>query len=648
MVLRHLDVTQPNPFLRLWERWGHGDCGGEWRYPASPPRLGWDHQARGSRFGGGDVGSRRAWGNLPRPPPGWSVPFPVAEVEPESKFEAYGDEYTHGHVPRDTSESPSDVDYQRTHRVRSKRALGEARTREPVVTNDSISYPVDESRYANEKEPESVARDLHHDVPQEAKPVDPQLARKKASVQATLERKLGELQARTEASRTKRGGHETAGTATVRGIEVAKDVTITPRTTALAPCPAPDSKRMDKQSVQSYSPAELKKINANCSSPPRGFVADLRWSPAASSKQSAVAAVKADVGVPGEVPSTPPKQTSSSKLEKGKDKAAPAKAQTSAAQLSAAAAEASAAAAQTALEAAEMEAARAATSAVLKANTSRWSLWAPNTPESASKRKELADAFDIRPGHGDGTRFWEPEFLAETRAVAKALHGEVESAALGNNGGTTSDRTPTINSVPEVVRFLPDALMQFTQGIENALAPGVTREPTLGILFGAWSRTKRENEESNAWRAAVAFLQPWQGQALDLATWLEGEDREAVMTSKSNSVAANTLRPIGWLRTTAGLGAGVTEEITNARRVAVEQTETSMSMSQSFGLQSKHNADTETRPPPASSLFVSLDDVRTSVAKRQKNGGPGAVVEIFDLRSGKRVDFFLDGDDAGE
>jgi len=72
LVLRHLDVTQPHPFLRLWERWGHGDGGGEWLHAPPPPRLGWDqHPPR--RFG--DLGRRRAWGELPRPPPGWSVPF---------------------------------------------------------------------------------------------------------------------------------------------------------------------------------------------------------------------------------------------------------------------------------------------------------------------------------------------------------------------------------------------------------------------------------------------------------------------------------------------------------------------------------------------------------------------------------------------
>ena len=148
VVLRHLDVTQPHPFLRLWERWGHGD-GGEWLHPAPPPRLGWDLQPE-RRFG--DVGRRRAWGNLPRPPPGWSVPFPVDHVEPTVPVEAGRDEYTHSHVTHDTSEPPEGVDYSGTHPVRSTRALGEPHATQLDTTHETTWCEVDESQepYTNE------------------------------------------------------------------------------------------------------------------------------------------------------------------------------------------------------------------------------------------------------------------------------------------------------------------------------------------------------------------------------------------------------------------------------------------------------------------------------------------------------------------
>ena len=647
MVLRHLDVTQPHPFLRLWERWGHGD-GGEWLHPAPPPRLGWDLQPE-RRFG--DVGRRRAWGNLPRPPPGWSVPFPVDHVEPTVPVEAGRDEYTHSHVTHDTSEPPEGVDYSGTHPVRSTRALGEPHATQLDTTHETTWCEVDESQepYTNEADAsetsvkvEPVAK-VAHDVP-DANAGDQLLDRKKQSVQATLERKLGELNARA-ASGAGLGGLQNSGTSTGSRADIAKDITITPHTPAPAPAPAPAPKP-EARRVRSYSAGELKKQNANCDAPPPGFRSDPAWSPKVSGARAAAGgqAIVEMRGVPSETKQASKQTTSTSSgcpqrvAKLGKESKLPA---LSPAGASAAPAEASAAAVRAARHAAEMEAARAATSAVLRANTSKWSLWAPNDLESVSRRKDVADAFDNRRGHGDtekeSSRFREPEFLNETAAVARALRVEAEAAAAN----AASPGTAVNHSVPALVVFPPGALGQFVRSIRGGLAPGAKREPTLGILFGGWSwRRDLSLDAPNAWVATVAFLQPWQGLAVDLATWLEGEDAEAVGASR-NSIAANTLRPIGWLRATAGLGAGVTEEIRDARVSAVARMETFSNSARAMSLET-------TKPPPASSLFVSLDDVRTAVAAKHAGGGAGAAVEVFDLRAGKAVDFTLRGDDAGE
>ena len=54
------------------------------------------------------------------------------------------------------------------------------------------------------------------------------------------------------------------------------------------------------------------------------------------------------------------------------------------------------------------------------------------------------------------------------------------------------------------------------------------------------------------------------------------------------------------------------------------------------------------RPPPASAVFVSLDEVRSAVAARHAGGGAGAAAEVYDLRDETAVDFEVDGKDAGE
>jgi hypothetical protein len=302
-------------------------------------------------------------------------------------------------------------------------------------------------------------------------------------------------------------------------------------------------------------------------------------------------------------------------------------------------ASAAAAAAAAARDGAETEAARAAAAAVLRANTSRWSLWSPSDPSSAAKRRELADAFDPRPGLGNG-RFWEPEFRAETAAAARALRRAVD----GDDDDDDDD-----DSRVSLVSFPAGALTQFAAGIAGVLAPGAAPAPTLGILFGTWSATAADAEtrgegapaDGCAWQATIAFLQPWEGAAAELAAWLEGEDAAAIAAAPG-SVAAKQLRPVGWLRTTAGLGVGVTEEVRRARDDAVAKRASS---EKARGLE---NARTRSRPPPASAVFVSLDEVRSAVAARHAGGGAGAAAEVYDLRTGRAVDFEVDGTDAGE
>jgi hypothetical protein len=87
---------------------------------------------------------------------------------------------------------------------------------------------------------------------------------------------------------------------------------------------------------------------------------------------------------------------------------------------------------------------------------------------------------------------------------------------------------------------------------------------------------------------------------------------------------------------------GVTEEVRCARDDAVAKRASS---EKARGLE---NARTRSRPPPASAVFVSLDEVRSAVAARHAGGGAGAAAEVYDLRTGRAVDFEVDGTDAGE
>ena len=549
------------------------------------------------------------------------MPFAADPAEPAHAFDARRGEYFHENTARGASEPPLDVGSARggSHRVSSSRALGGDPARRPPAAMETEPYPEDEGQGAPETDPAESPGEAEPGIPAEAKVADTPLERKRAAVQATLERKLREAEARAARGPGSDRPGDSTGPAT--RARTAKDVTITPSTPAPTPAPAPAPTRA-AGGVRRYRAAELRALDAACDAPPPGFVADPRWSTATKPAKRADAVAKP----------SPTRRLSSPEDEKSGPDASPTAAV-------AAAAEAAAAAAAAARDGAETEAARAAAAAVLRANTSRWSLWSPSDPSSAAKRRELADAFDPRPGLGNG-RFWEPEFRAETAAAARALR-----RAVDGDGDDDDDDDSRVS----LVSFPAGALTQFAAGIPGVLAPGAARAPTLGILFGTWSATAADAEtrgegapaDGCAWQATIAFLQPWEGAAAELAAWLEGEDAAAIAAAPG-SVAAKQLRPVGWLRTTAGLGVGVTEEVRRARDDAVAK------RASSEKARGPENARTRSRPPPASAVFVSLDEVRSAVAARHAGGGAGAAAEVYDLRTGRAVDFEVDGTDAGE
>ncbi len=578
------------------------------------------------------------------------MPSAADPAEPAHAFDARRGEYVHEDTARGASEPPLDVGWARggSHRVSSSRALGGDPARRSPAAIETEPYPEDEGHGAPERDAaDRSPGDAELGVPAEAKAADTPLERKRAAVQATLERKLREAEAR--AAR----GPGSVGTGFGTRAGTAVDVTITPSTPGrvssrragpAGPAPTrPDAeKRMTEKTtrareVRAYRAAELRALNGRSrDAPPPGFVADPRWSPAREPPRN-------DGGAVAKPSPTSETLSSSEQNEKSGPGASPSAA-------AAAAAEAAAAAAAAARDGAETEAARAAASAVARANTARWSLWSPGDPSSAAKRRDPpADALDPGRALEDG-RFREPEFRAEKKAAAAARAARDDARAAVDLGAALGDER---HSRLSLVSFPAGALTQFAAGIAGVLAPpSGARAPTLGILFGSWSAAAsgasgasgeppEAGGAARAWQASIAFLQPWEGAVAELVAWLEGEDA-ASRAAAPGSVAAKQLRPVGWLRTTAGLGAGVTEEVRRARAAAVGAEEGAFSFSE------KALLDARSRPPPASAVFVSLDEVRSAVAASHAGGGAGAAAEVYDLRAETAVDFEVDGKDAGE
>lgn len=118
----------------------------------------------------------------------------------------------------------------------------------------------------------------------------------------------------------------------------------------------------------------------------------------------------------------------------------------------------------------------------------------------------------------------------------------------------------------------------------------------------------------------------------------EEEDRMGKPSDgEEEATGSGVIRPIGWLQTTPATGPVLTEEV----RAAFFEAKAEFS--------TKKNTTTTTTKtggePPASSLFVSLDIVRSGLPG---GGGGGACVEVYDLGTGGALDFELSGVDEGE
>jgi hypothetical protein len=156
-----------------------------------------------------------------------------------------------------------------------------------------------------------------------------------------------------------------------------------------------------------------------------------------------------------------------------------------------------------------------------------------------------SDTFDVT------TMFRETEFLAEAAAVAEVLHLDARSttttlpAASAAAGDDVPADAPA--AAVEVVAFPPGALTSFARGVveaTGALRPYAVVEPSLGVVFGTWSRGEAAG---GGWCAAVGFLQPWEGQPSELVAWLNAEEAAAEEEAGSGRPprASAMIRPIG-------------------------------------------------------------------------------------------------------
>jgi hypothetical protein len=266
-----------------------------------------------------------------------------------------------------------------------------------------------------------------------------------------------------------------------------------------------------------------------------------------------------------------------------------------------------------------------------------------------------------------------------TAAFATATDGggEVHSGVQCGDCQTVRGLSGSSADFPgvEVVTFPPGALTAFARSIveaSGALRPYAVVEPSLGVVFGTWSRREAEDEDGGegreeaggGWCATVDFLQPWEGQPSELVTWVNAEEAAAAAAAAAavargrdakvgvgadegasgdlGHVRASTMiRPIGWLQTTPATGPALTEEVRAAFDLQSETAKpTTVRGSISCG-----GGGGERRPPSASSLFVSVDIIRSALPG---GAGGGACVEVFDLRTGAVLDFELSGADEGE
>ena len=264
LVLDHLDVRQPYPFIRLWERWGLGE---------GPPR----EETRRHR--------RRPeppWSQpRPSPPPDHrhrrprreDPPAPTFREAPRESDPIWDDEVSAD--GREDERPPSDFE---THDDEDEGTAEEEPKEDPGVppppppappASEPAMVTVDEMRAMGAKAPLVPTKRVVSDEEARA------LAERKEAAAAAVRRRLEEL--------TIRQAETDAAAAAEKKEDPVEPPEPTPEPT---PTPAPEKQPKEEPKeepkeafaeLQRYAPDELRAMNVNCESPPPGFKADPGW-----------------------------------------------------------------------------------------------------------------------------------------------------------------------------------------------------------------------------------------------------------------------------------------------------------------------------------------------------------------------------------
>ena len=267
----------------------------------------------------------------------------------------------------------------------------------------------------------------------------------------------------------------------------------------------------------------------------------------------------------------------------------------------------------------------------------------PDENKRGDGTKDEAENAESADGRGSDPRpalFAEASYLADVTAVAASLRAKAEAEEVEARRRETARLKSEPSSPVDADRFRAGALTAFAVAATDAaksLAPYAVPTSTLGLAFGTWTRV--DGDGSNAWRGAVAFLQPWDGEPARLVEWLARRDEEARGGTRGDEVKEAReggvgIRPMGWVMTTNALEPRVSEDVRDAFR-AVAGTGT--------GTGGDGDGDGDDGPPPAAAMLVSLDATVTALAA--KGAGGGARVEVFDLRTERALDFEVEGVD---
>ena len=592
IVLHHLDVSRPYPYLRLWERHGLGAPPSSRPPPTSDRRTSRrrdERDARSARHGGWH---RRRDRTPPGPPPaeddGWDARRAEEAPEPDGADRERERERDRGRDRRDDEDDDA-VDETPP---RDETAAAAAAT--TTTTRDARREPLDPSASdaATDAETAATRTALPDDLRDDLRAPPPSSPARGETATAPARDPPPDASARGKPE-TKTPKSETRAMLTVEEMRaLGASAPLTPNATKPPPAAAPSTdddvddlramlarKRAEMETKEAavleaspaavapveregegdgvvryrYSAAELRALNVNCDAPPRGFKEDPGW---ASSTRH------------------PPRAKRGEKEKRAQREAD---------------------------DAAEARASRA-TAAVLGVDVRGWSLWANDAD---------ADA--------DAARFSERAFAAEAAAVAnaRALRADAERAAANAREASIREARSRI----ELMTFPPGAVVAFAEAAcaaADALAPGARHDAVCGLVFGTWKR----GSAPRSWRASVGFVQPWDGEPSALVAWLRAE---ASGGDGGGGGGGGMIRPLAWLRTTAACGAALTRDVQAA-----------------YG-DGGGDDDLADAPPPASRVFVSVDVVATAL--RGKSGG-GAVVEVFDLRTNEACAFELGGADA--